>query len=229
MNVPSREADNRLRWDKRPGWYEVYYVKLNELRTGKAFWLRYTLTSPAAGEPFCELWGVFFDPQNPENNFVLKDRFPIDELSSEDSPFRVSVAGSELRLDSCRGSISHEDHSLAWELELESKDPPFRMFPHSIMYKTPFPKTKFTSPHQNCRLSGKLKADGKEIDVADAPGEQAHIWGTEHALCWAWAHCNTFEQEPDAVFEGLAPRIKIGPARSPHLSMFYLKYQGKDY
>ncbi|MDQ3772154.1 MAG: hypothetical protein M3343_08750 [Actinomycetota bacterium] len=33
-------------------------------RTGVGLWLRYTIIAPRSGEPYCELWSLYFDPDN---------------------------------------------------------------------------------------------------------------------------------------------------------------------
>lgn len=232
MELTGRERDNILRWDGRPGWYEVYYLKWNDLASRTAFWVRYTMTSPlpGKGDPCCELWGIFFDADDPAKNFAVKDRLPIRALSWERDFFRVGVGEAELRMNSCRGAIGGPGpgNSLAWEIEFDSEGGSFRHFPYGFMYESAFPKTKVLSPHEDCRFSGRVEANGREIVFDGAPGQQTHIWGTKHALRWAWGHCNAFEEEA-ALWEGLDSQIMLGPFPSPHLSIFYLRYRGISY
>jgi hypothetical protein len=230
----AKERDNLLRWDgRRRGWYEVYYLKWNDPKTETAAWVRYTMTSPlpGRGKPYCELWGIFFDAARPERCLALKDRFPISLFSWDSDRFLVGVAEAELAQNSCHGALADEaaGHRLSWDLKFDSATPSFHHFPHEKMYALAFPQTKVLSPHEFCRFSGELVADGRKITLAAAPGQQTHIWGAKHAHRWAWGHCNSFAEEPDAIWEALDTQIKLGPLVSPHLKMIYLKYQGKDY
>jgi hypothetical protein len=226
-----KERDNLLRWNGRRGWYEVYYLKWNDLASRTAVWVRYTMTSPAqtSVEPYCELWGIFFDAQRPERNFALKDRFPIKLFSWDRDRFLVTVAEAELAQNSCHGELAGGGHRLVWDLRFDSNTPSFHHFPHEKMYKLGLPTTKVLSPHESARFAGELIADGRRIALDAAPGQQTHIWGTRHAHRWAWGHCNAFSQDSRAVWEGLDTQVKLGPLVSPHLKLFYLRYGGKDY
>ncbi len=81
----------------------------------------------------------------------------------------------------------------------------------------------------DARFSGSIEAAGRRVEFKDAPGQQTHIWGSKHALRWAWGHCNAFKEDPGAVWEGLDSQIKLGPLTSPHLKVFYLKTGGREY
>jgi Tocopherol cyclase len=234
MTTDIKEQNNILRWDgEKHGFYEVYYLKWNDEKSRTAYWIRYTLTSPLPGvaDPYCELWGIFFDIDDPSKNFAVKDRFAIDKLSWEQERFKVDISGAELLMNSCCGGINDEENnnSLSWEIEFDSVGDTFKHFPHEKMYTMSFPKTKVLSPHEDCRFSGKVIANGREINFVDAPGQQTHIWGTKHALRWAWGHCNTFKEDESAIWEGLDSQIKLGPFDSPHLTMFYVRHKGVDY
>ena len=63
--LTSDGTENQMRWDgrKRP-FIEVWYATLNHARTGAGIWLRYTITSPAGGDPYSELWALFFDAES---------------------------------------------------------------------------------------------------------------------------------------------------------------------
>jgi hypothetical protein len=232
--MDQKERDNMLRWDgARRGWYEVYYLKWNDAASRTAYWVRYTLTSPLAGvaDPYCELWGIFFDAVDPAKNFAVKERFPIDRLAWDRDRFRVGIAEAELLQNSCHAKIADakNGNALQWDIRFDSATPSFHHFPNEKMYELSFPKTKVLSPHEHGKFAGRVVANGREIVFHDAPGQQTHIWGTKHALRWAWGHCNSFQEDPEAVWEGLDSQIKLGPVKSPHLKMFYLKHQGRDY
>jgi hypothetical protein len=234
MVLSEKERDNELRWDgKKRGWYEVYYLKWNDLESRTACWIRYTMTSPLAkvGDPYCELWGIFFDAERPEKNFAVKDRHPIKLFSWDRDRFLVGVGDAELATKSCHGSIKDEEKglSLSWDLRFDSKGPSYHHFPHEKLYEMSFPKTKVLSPHEDARFSGTVIANGREIKFIDAPGQQTHIWGTKHALRWAWGHCNAFKEDDTALWEGLDSQIKLGPFPSPHLTGFILRYKGTEH
>ncbi len=234
MTISRKEQDNILRWDgKKLGHYEVYYLKFNDMESQTAYWLRYTLTSPLPqiSNPYCELWGIFFDAADPKNNFAVKNRFPIDKLSYEKDRFRVGISDAELTINACHGKITDETkgNSLSWDISFDSPGKTYYFFPSERFYTGSFPKTKGLAPHEDARFTGTVVANGREIKFSDAPGQQTHLWGVKHALRWAWGHCNCFKDSPGTLWEGLDSQVMLGPIKSPHFKLFYLKHDGKEY
>jgi hypothetical protein len=232
----TRQIDeaNALRWDgKRRGYYEVYYLKWNDAASRTAGWVRYTLTSPRpeVGEPYTELWGIFFDAADPAASFGVRNRFGIEALAHRAEPFSVGIGEAELTATRATGQITPTGGGplLEWDLTLTPRDAPAKPFPHAFMYaQEKFPATKIIVPHQNSLFSGTLSAGGRKIAFVDAPGQQSHLFGSKHAQRWAWGHCNSFAEDPEAVWEGLDAEVKLGPAQ-PHFKYFYLKAFGREF
>ena len=234
MRAFSKEANNILIWDgQTQGFYEVYFLKWNDLKNKTAAWIRYTLTSPlpSVGDPYCELWGIFFDVEQPENNFAVKNRFPISKLHFEKDRHHVKIAEAELLQNSCHANLVDPatGNEMAWNLTFDSDTPTNHYFPSDLYYKGGFPKTKGLSPHLDARFSGTLEANGRTFKIENAPGQQTHLWGSNHAHRWAWGHCNTFVEDETAIWEGLDAQIKLGPMVSPHFKIFYLKVDGEEH
>jgi len=233
--VGSKEQDNLLRWDgKKKGYFEIYFLKWNDEQSRTAGWIRYTLTSPLArvGPPRCELWGIFFDVENPEKNFAVKQRYSIDRLSWNRDPFSVRIADAELSTNACHAAIADEDrgHSFEWDLTFDSTTPTYYYFPWQVLYKTAFPKTKVICPHPDARFSGKLVADGREITLHNAPGQQEHAWGAaQHGVRWAWGQCNIFKEDPSAIWEGIDVLLNVGLRLDARFKLFYLKAGERTY
>ena len=234
MNFQEKEVDNLLRWDGiKNGFYEVYFLKWNDAKSRTAAWIRYTLTAPESikVKPYCELWGIFFDIKEPKNNFALKQRFPIYAMSWGEEKFNIRISDASLSQHTAVGRLDDPQtgHSLAWDFSFDSDSKTYKYFPHELLYKGGFPKTKGMAPHMNGRFSGTLVANNRKINFTDAPGQQTHLWGVKHAHRWAWGHCNMFKEDPEAVWEGLDAQIKLGPFVSPHLKLFYLKFNGQEH
>jgi hypothetical protein len=234
MPPGEKEAGNLLRWDGRKrGFYEVYYLKFNDPKSRSAAWIRYTLTSPLEkiGEPYCELWGIFFDALDPEKNFAVKQRHPIGRLSWGRERFRVDIADAGLEMNRCHGAIDdpRRGKSLSWDLEFDSQTPILYYYPWKRLYRLPLPRTKVLVPHLDATFSGQLTADRREIELKSARGEQTHLWGSKHNLRWVWGHCNTFREDESAVFEGADGQVKHGPIESAHFKMFYIRTRDREH
>ncbi len=232
MKLDEKERANLPRWDgRRRGWYEVYFLKFNVPGESTALWLRYTLTSPLTriGLPYCELWGAFFDSDDPSRKFAIKKRYPIEALALDRQSFGVGIGRANLEMNACHGEIASGGHRLFWNLRFDSRTPVLYHLPYRWLYRTVFPRTKAACPHLDAGFSGVLKVDGREIVVSDAPGQQEHVWGTRHNLRWAWGHCNNFREDPSAVWEGADCQVRHGPFASAHFKMVYLKTRDREY
>jgi hypothetical protein len=228
--VTPAERENLLRFDgKRPGFYEVYFIEVQDPSCTTGLWLRYTLRSPVrAGGPLAEVWAMYFDRRDPSHNIALKQTIPFEEANIERARLFFSVAGCQLTHSGCRGQIEKGSKRIAWDLSWGERTSLVH-FPFEAMYTSGFPKTKYVSPHFDLRARGFYQTNAHRFDLVDAPGQQSHIWGTKHAKRWIWAHANTFKEDEDAVFEGLTAEVKLGPISSPQLTLFALRYRGVDY
>ncbi len=200
------------RWDGRRGFYEVYFLKFNLLESREAFWLRYTLLAPREGQPYAEIWGFYFNPHAPERNWGAKETVPLDSgqicWQRGRFPLQIGSAGqpvglSLLQLESATGQVGTEQSGLSWELHWRLSQSSLGLFPHAWLYRLPFPRTKYHSPGWDIRINGMVELHGRRIEIRDAPGQLAHLWGTAYAHSWVWAHANQFDGEVDAAFEAL--------------------------
>jgi hypothetical protein len=228
------ERDNCLKWDGSTlGHYEVYYLKLNHRESGCAWWLRYTVLAPHAnaGHPVAELWGIFFDPHDPPRNDAFKATHPATDAHWGTDPFVFGIGEkAELRHGSAHGELLDDDRVLAWDLTWEPNSEALHHFPIGGMYTAPVPKTKVLSPNYDVRFHGTITAGGQTYTLTGEPGQQTHLWGTQHANEWVWANCNTFEGHPsDCFFEGLSGQIKLGPVKTPFTTVTIFEIDGERF
>jgi len=206
---------NALVWNGGPGHYEVYYLTTTDPATGTGLWIRYTMRAPLAGDPECHLW--FLAMRADGTRYARKQTFGIDRLVAEAEPF-------SLRIDDCilddHGMRGHMDKA-AWDLRWEPRLPPYEPV-HPIFRRAKLAKTVFMLPHADLRVSGTVSFDGTALELDDAKGGQAHLYGSKHASRWTWTHCNDFTGEDgspreDSFWEGVSvvvPRLgrEIGPS-----------------
>jgi hypothetical protein len=224
-------TENRMRWDRKSsGFMEVWYSTLNHPETGSGIWLRYTITAPERGDPYCELWGFLFDPEG-KRSFGAKDRYSIDRLGApngRDDGALVRVGTAWLSENHLEGELERDGRSFAWSLDFEHSDRCFQHIPHQLRQRVEKRVSTVCSPNLSVPFSGTVSIDGEILDFADASGCQSHRWGRKHSLSWAWAHCSKFEGGEDALFEGVAARASVGPVPAPTSTFLYLRYKGID-
>ncbi len=230
--VTPSEAANLTRFDgTRSGFYEVYFVEVQDPEHHSGLWVRYTLCSPTSGveNAVAELWGMYFDRRDPSKNMAIKETIPLSTATIGRDRFSFQLGDNgEINKDGCRGKLEDGDKVLEWDLSW-GDDHILHHLPYEAMYTAPVPKSKVNSPHYDLCAKGHYTACGDRWELDDVPGQQSHIWGTEHARKWIWSHCNTFDEDPTAIFEGLSAHIKLGPLPFPPLTFYSLRYKGRDY
>jgi hypothetical protein len=226
-------TENRMRWDRRSrGFMEVWYSTITHRETGAGLWVRYTLTSPipSVGDPYCEVWGFFFDPTDGQS-FAAKQRFPIDALGStngRDDGALVRIGDSWLSETHMDGAVVGGARTLRWSLDLQPADSCFQHLPASLRDRIEKRVSTVCSPNLSVPFTGVVELDGRSIAFDKEPGCQSHRWGRKHSVTWTWAHCASFEEDADAVFEGLAAKTAFGPLPGPTTTLLYLRFGGDD-
>ena len=225
-------TENRMRWDRHSaGFMEVWYATLNHAPSGGGVWLRYTLTAPAEGPPYCELWGFFFDPEG-KRSFAGKNRFGIDALGSangRDDGALVRIGDAWLSETHLEGSVSGSEGVLAWSLDLEPASRTFQHIPSAFRTRSERRLSTVCSPNLSVPFRGTVTLNDEVLSFAGERGCQSHRWGRKHAGAWAWAHCEAFEDSSEeVVFEGVVAKPEIGPVSVPSLTMLYLSLDGED-
>ncbi len=227
--ISEAERENITRWGGGPGHYEVYYIKFNHRQSATACWIRYTLRVPYSGRAVAELWGIFFDAKDPAKTMAARNTFPLSKAEIERDRFLFKAGDAMIAQTRAIGTVRGREGTMRWDLRFEPMIRLFRHFPYDFMYRAGLPATKAVSPNFSIKVYGTFEINGRTYVCRGEPGQQTHLWGTRHADQWTWANCNSFRQDGSAVFEGLSARVKAGGIMSPALTLFFIRYRGKDY
>lgn len=219
--------ENQMVWDRSTaGFMEVWYSTITHRESGCGVWVRYTITSPAEGSPYCELWGFVFDPTD-RRSFQGKNRFAIDRLGrprDDGSIVRIGDAWlSETHLD---GRVESEGRTMSWSLDMEPAAQCFQHLPAALRGRIEKRVSTVCSPNLSVPFTGEVNVDGDVLNFTGDHGCQSHRWGRSHSESWTWAHC--LFPDKNAVFEGLAAKARIGPLPAPTSTLVFLKYGDED-
>lgn len=226
-------TENRMRWDRRArGFMEVWYATLNHRASGRGIWVRYTVTAPRdeSRPAYCELWGFVFDPDG-KANFAAKDRFTIDELggaNGRDDGALVRIGDAWLSENHLEGSIEGGGVEMKWSLDHEPATRCFWHLPEPVRDRIESRVSTVCSPNLSVPFFGTVRVGSEELGFEGELGCQSHRWGRKHSNTWTWAHCSAFEEEKDAIFEGLAAKTSFGPLPAPTTTFLYLRYRDED-
>lgn len=221
------EKDNLPIWAGQQGWQEIYALKVSDPAHGVALWLRYALCASSKKATYAEIWGMAFDRVKMKH-LVVREAYPLDQVRLDSDPFAFQIGGALLTNKSARGRIEGEGQRLGWVLRWEPCRESFHHFPQKMLYDTAKLTPKMNAPQPDLRITGEVLFNRQRIELFDAPGVQQHVWGPKHAKTWGWAFCNTFDSDPEALFEALSFKPqRVGPL-DPQLTSFRFRVKGEE-
>ncbi|MEM9456490.1 MAG: hypothetical protein AAGF11_20085 [Myxococcota bacterium] len=228
--MASRDALNRCRYDGSDrGHYESWFQRANHPSRPLAFWIRYTIFSPAArpADAVGELWAIVFDGER-STITAVKQVHPIADCELSRSGLRVRIAGSTLDDAGLRGEARQDDRHLRWSLRYAGSEPPVLLLPRRL-YDTPLPKAKALVGTPLARYDGEIHVGDERVEIDGWVGSQNHNWGRQHTDHYAWGQVAGFDDEPDAFLEVSTARLRLGPVWTPFMTLLVLRLDGREH
>jgi hypothetical protein len=160
---------NALRWDGRPGRYEVWY-----LTVAGRFWIRYSLRVPADpdddGEAALWLADITGTPH------ARKATFPLEALRAARDGWPLELGPGLLGDTEASGEID----GARWRLTFSAAQRPFVYTP-PVMSRLGLASTEVVVAKPSLAVSGFVELGGERHELDAAPGQQAHLFGRRHA------------------------------------------------
>jgi len=218
---------NGTRFERGRGHYESWFQRANDATGRRAFWIRYTIFSPAEHpeDAVGELWAIAFD-RTTGAIVAVKDVVPIDTCTFARDKLDVTIAGARLDERGLSGEAAANGHTLAWDLTYSGGGEPVLLLPE-FMYDTKLPRAKSLVGSPNTVFRGSVTVDGELWAIADWVGSQNHNWGSRHTDRYAWGQVCGFDGTPDAFLECSTARLKFGPVWTPWMSPVVLRLNGE--
>ncbi len=197
------ESANIPRWCGQHGYYEVWFLVVFEPETERAYWLRYSLFTPAPGiegTSKAVVWTACFDAAATEAAFGFKNTYNLHELDRGlTAQFGIEIGPCRLGHGYAEGHAASEWHHLRWDLTFEpaaevvSREPALAAMLAAA--------TIVERANAEVLFNGRLVVDGVERVLENAPGIQYHIHGTARPESLRWLYCAKFDQHPNALLE----------------------------
>jgi hypothetical protein len=212
------------------GHYESFFLRANHPSRPLAFWIRYTLFSPAKHpeEAVGELWAIYFNGETMEH-VVVKKAVALNDCLFSSSAFEVRIADALLCPGLAKGSLSLSGATITWNLTYQPGDEdPLLLLPLDL-YTTRLPAAKSVVGAPLATFQGTLVVNDETIELSQWVGSQNHNWGSRHTDQYAWGQVAGFDTHPDSVLEVATARLKLGPIWSPPLTLLVLRHNGKEW
>ena len=199
------------RWRGQAGRLEVWYTTLTDPVTGTGVWVHHELVAPVDGSPaYAHGWvTVFRDGARP----VLERFGPTPWEPPADG-----FAAGEVRDDG--QSLSGTAGQISWHLTCTASGPPMFTFPAWAWRREVLPAAQIVS-RPEARYSGTITVGEERLDVRDAVGAAARIYGHGNARRWVWLHADLGDGEVCEVVAAVSTRP--GLRRLPPLAMVQLR------
>lgn len=224
-----RDAGNEPRWRNQKGFFEIWFLVVFIPGTKRALWLRYTLFSPAPGQPGTNratLWAAAFDAGAKKPAIALKQILPSEAYvpDSGDS-FGVRLGDAVFSSGICRGRVEDNGHSISWDLQFDPRVERHERSSLLMHHRLPLP-THVIHAYENTKFRGTYSVDGMTYAIDEAPGLQKHLWGDKRVEELFWLYCAQFEEDPSARIEVTsvrATRTLIGNVPFPTLAPIWFE------
>ena len=198
--------------------YESFYLRAVAPDRPQGVWVRYTAhkhpSRPAQGS----LWCTVFDG----STAPFMHKLTTDRLSVPAGGW-IAVDDSQLGPASAEGACGEA----RWSLRYASEEPELRHLPHPLLYRTPLPRTKLSSPAPAARFEGTLELAERTIELDGWRGMVGHNWGTQHAERWIWLHGVGFEEDPEAWIDVAIGRLRLAGRTTPWVANGVLSIDGE--
>ncbi|MCX7945163.1 MAG: hypothetical protein N2746_11715 [Deltaproteobacteria bacterium] len=221
MNTLRQSA--KARWNKEPGFFEVWYLTFNDSNSGDGYWIRFTLVVPknVMESPFLNIWFTAFTKDGIIS--VISENFKMSDCVFSDE--KVQIKDTYLTSNHTKGYIFGKTHNVKWDLIMESGDE-FLHLPVQL-YRIPILHSYLASPNISFEIKGKVEIDDKTFEIS-GKGTHSHIWGREMPDRWVWAHTDTFENHR-GYLELISVETHLGAIGKVSSSRIYLRFDDEDF
>ena len=116
------------------------------------------------------------------------------------------------------GSAEVATEAIRWKLHIRHDASELRHFKQSLLYRTPLPRTKLTSPAPAARFDGTIELPGRTLRLDGWRGMVGHNWGGQHAARWIWLHGIDFREDARAWLDVALGRVLVAGRMTPWIA-----------
>jgi len=226
----SRQGWNacRYRSGAATGHYESWFQRANHPTRPLAFWIRYTIFSPAGrpADAVGELWAIYFDGER-NRKTAVKEAVPIADCHFDSAGLFARIAAARLDASRLEGSAALRGNRLRWMLDYHGGGAPLLLLPRAL-YDRPLPRAKALVGSPNASFDGTIEVNGEAVSVDGWRGSQNHNWGSRHTDSYAWGQVAGFDGADDVFLECSTAQLRIGPLWTPRMSLVVLRLGGEE-
>jgi hypothetical protein len=224
------------------GMYESFYLRAVSPDEPLGAWIRYTVEKAPGLAARGSLWVNVFDADAgaPFTHRQSREELTVPDdgwiAIGDDSHFGPTLAqgfteigegasfgpgsssGPDLRSGSQPGGSVEATGAIRWKLNIRSDASELRHFKQALLYRSPLPRTKLTSPMPAARFDGTIELPGRTLRLDGWRGMVGHNWGGEHAARWIWLHGIDFHEDAEAWLDVALGRVLVAGRLTPWIA-----------
>jgi hypothetical protein len=194
------------------GMYESFYLRAVSPREPLGVWLRHTVHKRPGRPPVGSVWCTLFDATR---GAPFMHKVTFEEVDVPAGGW-IDVGG---RASMGPGGAEGECGPARWSIRFEELARELRHLRPALLYRTPVPRTKLTSPAPLARFDGVVElASRTPIELSGWHGMVGHNWGAEHAARWIWLHGCDLSGARDAWLDVAVGRVRVGSRLTPWIA-----------
>ena len=190
--VPAFEPAQELmlqRWRGRPGRVEVWYSTVTDPATGTGLWLHHELVAPADGTTaYTHGWAAVFPPDAPPA-MARFGPYPWTVPASAPPGCAAPAVFGSGPVGVATRRLWGEADEASWDLRLTGGGEPLHPFPSWAWRRDVLPGAQVV-PLPTARFTGNVHVGPSKLDLLDAPGCTARVYGHGNARRLAWLHAD---------------------------------------
>jgi hypothetical protein len=206
------------------GMYESFYLRAVSPDEPLGAWIRYTVEKAPGLAARGSLWVNVFDA---DAGAPFMHRQSHEELTVPGDSWIAIGSSSHLGPTLAQGYIELGEDAIRWKLNIRPEASELRHFKQSLLYKTPLPRTKLTSPMPAARFDGTIELPGRTLRLDGWRGMVGHNWGGEHAARWIWLHGIDFREDAGAWLDVALGRVLVAGRLTPWIANGMLCIDGR--
>ncbi|MFJ4429084.1 hypothetical protein [Streptomyces bobili] len=205
------------RWQGEAGRTEVWYTTASDPVTGTGLWLHHELVAPLDGsKPYAHGWAAVF----PRGEPIQHARFGPTPWQEGSGGFVAAGASAT------QGRLTGSAGELHWDLTEQALDTPLFTFPAWSWHRSVLPAAQIL-PAARATYSGTVSYQGTTLNLNNATGASARIYGHGNAHTWAWLHADLGDGDVLEIVAAVSRRPLL--RRLPPLVFLRLRSGGRTW
>lgn len=207
-------------------WYEWWYYKVVDPKSGEAFFFTYGIVNPWDQDGSLAGTGAGMQAGNFSRHLLFSNHFELSQFMAYYDRTEVHIANNWATEKELHGDLSEKGHHISWNLSL-TKNWSFDAMGWTM--KSKLSNIYWYPAQAAATMTGTIQLDDQTFSLDHAPAYQDRNWGKSFPKWWTWLTSNGFKNFPDTVLAvgGGAPKV-MGTIFISGLCIG-LRHQGHEY